>query len=33
MKLGRSIGNSVLMIIIVGLIFLHSISDDRPSTE
>ena len=30
MRLTRSIGNSILTIIIVGLIFLHGISDDKP---
>jgi|688.fasta_scaffold335887_1 hypothetical protein len=30
MKMGRGIGNSILMIIIIGLIFLHSISDNHP---
>lgn len=30
MRLGRSIGNSILTIIILGLIFLHAISDNKP---
>lgn len=29
MKLGRSIGNAILMIILLGIIFIHAISDDR----
>lgn len=29
MKLGRNFGNSILMIVLLGLIFIHSISDDR----
>ena len=33
MKLGRAIGNSVLMIVILGVIFLNSISDDRPQPD
>lgn len=30
MKMGRAVGNSVLMIIILGVIFLNSVSKDRP---
>lgn len=30
MKMGRAVGNSILMIIILGVIFLNSVSKDRP---
>lgn len=30
MKLGRSIGNAILMMVLLGIIFIHAISDDRP---
>lgn len=33
MKLGRSIGNSILMIIILGVIFLQTISDHHPNID
>lgn len=33
MKLGRSVGNSFLMIIILGVIFLQTISDHHPNLE
>lgn len=33
MKLGRSIGNSFLMIIILGVIFIQSISDHHPNKD
>lgn len=31
--MGRAIGNAVLTLVIVGLIFIHAISDDRPNVD
>ena len=33
MKFGRAVGNSVITIIIIGLLFYQEISDDRPIAD